>query len=199
MRRRVKTLGFRTVTTLALVTLTLSPIATSSVAAASNTLIVIAFTYHDGDEFVQIKNVSTSPVSLNGYCIGDEETNGEGEAMAALPDISLASGDSIIIAQDADNWRYSQSPDYSFRTNSVSVPRLNPCATWSGGAGNFALSDSDDEVVIIDSSGGLVDGACYGSSLCNFNGSTAKLAMRSTVVSRKLLIGNSWPPSVGPK
>jgi hypothetical protein len=171
MHSRIKTPKFQTVTTLTLMALTLSLITTPSVTAASNTLIVIAFTYHTREEFVQIKNVSALPVNLNGYCIGDEETDGQSEGMAALPDISLAPGDSIIIAQDADSWSYSQSPDYSFRDNAVSVPILGACTTWSGGAGSFALSDSGDEVMIVDSSDNLIDGACYGSSPCNFNGS----------------------------
>lgn len=147
-----------------------SSLLASTVTAASTTLLVERFSYQDSKaEYVKIKNISAAGIDLTGYKVGDEETKGGGEGMYDLPTVTLAAGDSLIIAKDADNWDYSNpsQPNYSFLSNSVGVPVLIKYSTWA--KGSFGLNNDGDEVIILDSGDNLVDGVCYGDSSCNFN------------------------------
>ncbi len=138
---------------------------------ASTTLLITAFTYQadtsdgvpDGnlDGFIIIKNVSSSPISLDGYKLGDEETRGGDEGMFALPNVMLGAGESLIIAEDADEYAAGTPAHYSFAANSAGVPTLTAYSTWSVGA--VDLDNVSDEVVLLSPADELVDGACYGS------------------------------------
>jgi hypothetical protein len=136
----------------------------------SGQLQVIAFTYQadptDGspngalDGFIAVKNVGSTPISLDGYKLGDEETRGGDEGMFELPDVELAAGEQLVVAEDADNWPFGDAPDYSFAANNAGVPPLTAYTAWSSGV--VDLDDSKDEVILLNENDQFVDGACYG-------------------------------------
>ena len=166
-------------------------IVTSPAQATSNTLLIDRFLYNgsvtygssvsqtEGDEYVKICNVSPGSISLDGYKVGDEETKSDpaSEGMYFLPNISLASGQCILIVRRAPEYltRFSAPSDgtlfYEFASNGVddpSVPNLAKYTSWS--TGDFSLRNAGDEVVLLDSNDYLVDGVCYGTSPNAFNG-----------------------------
>lgn len=146
--------------------------------AASTTLIIERFSYQSTpSEYVKIKNISGAPINLSSYRIGDEELRTSTEGMYFLPNINLAVGSSIIIATDADGWTFGGLPDYSFAANALGVPILTPDPTWA--SGTFALSNTGDEIIIIDNLNLQVDGVCYGTSTCNFNATGANTILTS--------------------
>jgi len=136
--------------------------------ATSNTLIITRFVYRDimepytpRGEYVVIKNVSDGAIDLVNYRVGDEELPGGSEGMFFLPNYTLNPGASVIIAGDPVTWDYPTPPDLYFTS-------LAPDTSW--GSGSFNLSNLGDQVLLIDSSGILVDGACYGNVTCTFSG-----------------------------
>ncbi len=153
----------------------------SIASAASTTLQIERFVYDgstpttEGDEYVKICNVSAGSISLDGYKVGDEETKGSTEGMYSLPAISLDSGSCIIVAKRADqfNTRFGFNPDYEFAVgnDSAGVPNLTKYSTW--GTGDWGLSNSGDEILLLASDDSLVDGICYEGGTNNFNNTGA--------------------------
>ena len=130
---------------------------------AGGSLLVAAVIYQPelparavGDGYITIRNYGSTPISLNGYKVGDSETFNDGEGMFRLPNIALDSGAAIVIAEDADNWSFETPPDYSFAPNSVGIPVLIPYNFWS--FGTLDLDDNSDEVVLLDGDDQFVDG-----------------------------------------
>ncbi|MEJ2706556.1 MAG: lamin tail domain-containing protein [Anaerolineales bacterium] len=147
--------------------------------AASKTLIITRFVYRSTmeppmiyGEYMVIKNISDGPIDLSAYRVGDEETQGGMEGMFFLPSYTLTPGASVIIAGDPDTWNYPTEPNFYFTS-------LTPDSSW--GSGSFTLSDKGDEVLLIDASGNLVDGACYGGVACIFEGATQAAILNSAL------------------
>jgi hypothetical protein len=147
--------------------------------ATSKTLIITRFVYRSitepptiCGEYMVIKNISDGPVDLSAYRVGDEETQGGLEGMFFLPSYTLNPGASVIIAGNPDTWNYPTAPNFYFTS-------LTPDSSW--GSGSFNLSDKGDEVLLIDASGNLVDGACYGGVPCVFEGATQEAILNSTL------------------
>lgn len=147
--------------------------------AASKTLIITRFVYRSTmeppmiyGEYLVIKNISDGPIDLSAYRVGDEETQGGMEGMFFLPSYTLNPGASVIIAGDPDTWNYPTGPNFYFTS-------LTPDSSW--GSGSFNLSDNGDEVLLIDASGNLVDGACYGGVPCIFEGTTQETILNTAL------------------
>lgn len=135
--------------------------------AASSTL-VISEVYYDAvgaepdGEWIEIYNPSSTDINLSPYKIGDEETQGGGEGMYQFPGAAtIAAGQVIVVANKASAFaaNYGFNPDYEFINSSAGVPDLTPYSSWASGA--VSLSNSSDEILLLNSSNSLVDAVSW--------------------------------------
>ena len=121
-------------------------------------------------EWIEIYNPTAGTVDLSGYKIGDEETLGGPEAMLQFPaGASIAPGQVIVIAGDALAFQaaYGFAPDYEASDSGSPVPDMLKYAAWANGSLN--LSNSADEVLLLDVRDELVDAVSWGSSIWAFD------------------------------
>lgn len=143
--------------------------------AASTTLVISEVMYdpttaEPANEWIEVYNLSASTIDLTNYKIGDEETSGGGEGMFLFPAGStIAPNQVIIIANQAPafNTAYGFNPDYELLASDPAVPDMSRYNAWAGG--NVGLSNSGDEVLLLDPSDTLVDSLSWGSSNWAFN------------------------------
>ena len=120
-------------------------------------------------EWIEIFNNSPVALSLDGIKVGDEETIAGGESMLRFPaGFSIAPGATVIVALQADNgsdgfyYLFGFCPDFEV-TNTTgpncSAPDMSPYSAWA--SGSLALSNNDDEVLILDGSDTVLDVAGY--------------------------------------
>lgn len=120
-------------------------------------------------EWVEIYNFGDSEVNLNCLVLGDEESVGGSEGMMAFPSGSTISpGQAIVIANQADTFLNDNgiSPDFEMRETSGTVPNLIVYPQWA--SGSISLSNSGDELVLINISGIQLDAVSWGSSAFAF-------------------------------
>ncbi len=125
-------------------------------------------------EWIEIYNSTPFPLSLDAVKVGDEETIGAGESMFLFPDgYSIPANGVIILAARADTgtdgfwWLYGFCPD--FETIDTTGPNCNApntslYGTWATN-NNLALSNSGDEVIVLDRSDTVLDVAAYGAGV----------------------------------
>lgn len=109
----------------------------------------------EGDEFVEILNPTANTVSLSGYKIGDEETQGGGEGMYQFSaDASVGPGEVLVIAKTAEKFheRFGFHPDFEFVD-------LQKYTAWA--SGSWALSNDGDEVLLLGPGDQIVDTIAY--------------------------------------
>jgi uncharacterized repeat protein (TIGR01451 family) len=114
------------------------------------------------EEWIEIQNLTSSPIDLSGYKLGDEETIGGGEGMRLFPPGSvLAANDKVVVALSAAGFQtlYGYLPDYEVTSTHPAVPDMAPYATWA--SGTIALANGGDEVLLLDASDTVVDVASY--------------------------------------
>lgn len=113
-------------------------------------------------EWMEIYNPTSSAVDLSGYKIGDEETQGGSEGMYQFPaGASLATGQKAVVALKATGFYalYGFNPDYEVVDTDASVPDLTPYSAWA--SGTIALSNSGDEVLLLNGADFAVDVVTY--------------------------------------
>ncbi len=118
----------------------------------------------DGEWF-EVFNAGDLPGSLAGFKVGDEETQGEGEGMRAFPGAPpIAAGQTVVIANygRAFRARYGFDPDYEINDSDGDIPNMLRYPTWS--TGSLALTNSEDELLLLNGSDDLVDALSWGSS-----------------------------------
>lgn len=153
----------------------LAALAVLPTSAASTSLVISEVAYDPSgiepdDEWIEIYNPTTSTIDLSGFKIGDEETSGGGEGMLQFPSgASIAPGQVIIIANTASGflWTYGFEPDYEMNETDAFVPNMTKYTAWA--SGSVALSNSGDEVLLLDGNDALVDAVSWGSSTFAFN------------------------------
>jgi predicted extracellular nuclease len=129
-----------------------------------------ATTAEPGSEWIELYNMSGAVLDLSLYRVGDEETQGGTEGMYAFPAGATAvPGQVIIIANKATDFQtnYGFLPDFELQASHAGVPDMVKDSAW--GSGSVALGNSGDEVLLIDSTGALVDSVSWGSSNWAFN------------------------------
>lgn len=145
-------------------TMTLNPVITSP--------LLITEVFYDGqqtsdyDEFIEIYNPSTSDIDLTGYKIGDEETAGDTEGMYTFPaSTTIAAGDTLVMALRATNFytQFSVNPDFEFYDADPLVPNMTKYLSF--GSGDFALSNSSDNVVLLSPQDLPIDVVNYGAAV----------------------------------
>ncbi len=116
-------------------------------------------------EWVELYNRTTAPIDLSGYKIGDEETIGGSEAMRQFPPGAVIQPDQILIlAMDANAFQaaYGFLPDYEIVNTGSPVPDLFDYVPWANGA--FSLSNTGDELLLLDFFDNPVDAVAWGDS-----------------------------------
>ncbi len=121
-------------------------------------------------EWIELYNASGLPLPLSGFKIGDEETPGGGEGMMQFPEGSvLLPGQTLVIANQASIFRalYSIAPDYEIIDSDNAVPDLQKYPDWASGTVN--LSNSGDELILLDPQDRWADALAWGSSSSVFD------------------------------
>ena len=146
-----------------------------SVSAASSTIVVSEVLYdaagaEPDEEWIEIYNLSASPIDLSDYKVGDEETQGGGEGMAQFPaGTTIDAGGVIVIANKATAFSavYGFNPDFELVDSDPDVPDMIPYTAWA--SRDVQLAGSSDKVLILDSSDSMVDAVSWGSSTFAFD------------------------------
>lgn len=121
-------------------------------------------------QWIEIYNTSSYTLTLSGVKIGDEESQGGGEGMAAFPDgTEIGPQQVLVIAKSAAGFEFvfGWLPDYEFTASDETVPDLVPYTAWASGV--FNLAGQGDEVLILDGEDQLVDAMSYGISFFAFD------------------------------
>ena len=123
----------------------------------------------DSGEWVELYNPTDQVLDLAGWYLGDTGPAGEfGSGLYAFPLGTLvpAGGVILITRQAAD--AMGCSPDLEFLVDPLrdapDVPNMIPAGSWDGFG--FALGNTGDEVILLDSAMDLVDALAYGSGSC---------------------------------
>jgi uncharacterized repeat protein (TIGR01451 family) len=116
-----------------------------------------------GAEFIEIVNASPISQSLAIYKIGDEETYDGTEGMRQFPGGTIAAGEVIVWANNADTFSstYGFLPDYAQNDGGHPVSETNAYSPWSNAA--LSMANGGDEVLVLDGSDTVIDVATYGS------------------------------------
>ena len=145
-----------------------------------------------GSEYIALINVSTVPVDLTGWNIGDAQIPGTGEGIYSLPPRTLLPNELFIVARNGADFesRWGQQPDAQIEGSASPAPILPPRRDLA--SGTLALNDSGDEVVLIDPSGMLADAVAFG------QGDTMSLGMTGSLLpvadfSLQRVPGNAYP------
>lgn len=121
-------------------------------------------------EWFELYNAGDGPANLYDYKIGDEETIGQGEGMMRFPPGSvLLEDDILVVANQALSFysKYGFYPDFELVNTSAAVPDLTNYGEWSGGSIN--LSQSEDELLLLDKSDQVQDSLSWGGSTWAFS------------------------------
>jgi phosphatidylserine/phosphatidylglycerophosphate/cardiolipin synthase-like enzyme len=114
-------------------------------------------------EWIELYNPTDAIVDLSAYKLGDAQVRGISEGMAQFPPgaVLLPHG-ALVAAESATAFRqvHGFNPTYEFRDTDPAVPDMIPYTIW--GAGQFALANGGDEVLLLDSGDQAVDVLVYG-------------------------------------
>jgi len=116
------------------------------------------------EEWIEIYNPTSSAIDLSNYKLGDEETKGGGEGMYRFPaGASIAAGQKIVVALKSTGFfaLYGFKPNYEVTNTDASVPDMSVYSAWA--TGTIALSNTGDEVLLLNGSDVPVDVVTYGS------------------------------------
>lgn len=122
------------------------------------------------NEWFEIHNAGGESLDLMGYKVGDEETAGQGEGMYHFPDgLLIESGGIILIANQAVSFQgvFGFKPDYELVDSDPDVPDLSKYSAWA--SGNLVLSNTGDDLLILDGMDQVVDSVSWGSSTWAFD------------------------------
>jgi cardiolipin synthase len=117
----------------------------------------------EGLEWIELTNPTAKSIDLAGWMIGDAAEMIDREGMYLLP-AGAAAGPhgTLVIATNGAQFaaRYGLEPDYELVDTLAAVPDLIPHPTW--GRGDLILSNTGDEVALLDGDGRPVDVVVWG-------------------------------------
>ena len=116
-------------------------------------------------EWFELQNTTGSPLDISGFKVGDEESAGGSEGMYIFPEGSeIPAGDVIVVANEAAQFETDTGwkPDFELADSDPEVPDLVKYTAWSGGS--ISLSNSGDELLLLDPFDHLVDAVSWASS-----------------------------------
>ncbi len=118
-----------------------------------------------GGEWVELYNPRGAPLDLSLYKLGDAEAAGKGEGMYQFPPgAQLPAHSAVVIANNAAVFHaaYGFWPEYEFNESDPFVPTLPKYLWWASRSIN--LSNSGDEVLLLDGEDRVADALSWGSS-----------------------------------
>jgi hypothetical protein len=121
-------------------------------------------------EWIEIYNADSSDLALTDFKIGDEELQGGVEGMMRFPvGAVLPGGQAAVVAKQglAFYIKYGFNPDYEISNTSPDVPDMQPYTIW--GTSSLDLSNSGDELLLLDGRDELIDSVSYGDSIVYLN------------------------------
>ena len=116
-------------------------------------------------EWIEIYNRDDFPVPLTDVKIGDAGTSGGKEGMLQFPPgYLIKSRDVVVVANKASVYQkeYGKLPDFELVSSLDQVPDLLPYDLWGGS--KVQLSNSGDEVLLLDGWDQILDAVAYGKS-----------------------------------
>jgi uncharacterized repeat protein (TIGR01451 family) len=122
-------------------------------------LLVSEVAYHSWCEWVEIHNPTHLTVTLTAYRLSDAQTATRYEGTYVFPERNMAPGEIIVVAGDASACNHVIA-DYEMHGTDPNVPNLARDPGW--GTGEFGLSNTGDEVLLIGPGGEVVDAIVYG-------------------------------------
>ena len=137
-------------------------------------------------EWISLFNAGGLPVDLDQIKVGDEESRGQSEGMLRFPaKNSLEAGKILIIANCATIFEqiYNGKPDFEMRECDLQTPNLIKYSAWAGGS--ISLSNTGDEVLLLDGDDHVLDALSWGNSIFAFYPSVSK-ACEGCSLKRKL-------------
>lgn len=126
------------------------------------------------EEWVELANLGSTAVDLNDVKLSDSASLGGREGTVRFPvGAEAAPGQVIVVAQTAAGFRalFGQNPDYEITNSDPNVPDMRRYLIWS--TGDFALSNSGDEVLLLDGRDQRLDMVSYGESTAVFSPAVA--------------------------
>jgi hypothetical protein len=114
------------------------------------------------EEWVELSNVTGAALDVTAYKITDAATPGSSsEGAQSLPSGTLASGDVAVCAWDGDGFfnLYGFAPDYADTPGTTSALATASYPGWDGGS--LALSNSGDELLLLDPFDTVVDAVAW--------------------------------------
>ncbi len=114
------------------------------------------------EEWIEIYNPTAAQIALDGYKIGDEETAGGGEGMVQFPPGAfIQPGEKLVVALQGAGFSalFGLAPDFEVSDTDPGVPDMLPYPVW--GSGSLVLSNSGDEIVLLNSTDTPVDVLVY--------------------------------------
>lgn len=121
-------------------------------------------------EWIELYNTGDTPVGLDGYKLGDEETSGQGEGMLQFPnDVVMDPGQVFVVANSASSFMavYGFNPDFEMVDTDPAVPDMQKYLPWA--AGTVRLRNQGDEVLLLGADDLWVDAVSWGSSSIAFD------------------------------
>ncbi|MGC9399061.1 MAG: lamin tail domain-containing protein [Anaerolineae bacterium] len=115
-------------------------------------------------EWMELYNPTRETFSLQGWTVGDALSEGDyGDGRYAFPEgAGLSPAQVVIVAACAGDFSaaYGRNPDYEWLGCDDNVPDLTPVGAWEGFGP--ALGNTQDEVLLHDATGALVDSVAWG-------------------------------------
>ena len=115
-------------------------------------------------EWVELYNPTGGAIDLSTYKIGDAGNPDDYEAMVRFPPgVSLGAGQTAVVAVTATGFRLEfprLTPDFELWDTDPAVPNMFPYGGW--GKGDWGLSNSGDQLLLLDGDDRAVDVIVYG-------------------------------------
>ena len=145
--------------------------AASTAQAASSTLVISEVQATPSPEWIEIHNVSSSAVLLDGYKVTDEEgEDASSERVFAFPSgASIPAGGVITVGESASPLAdTSVCPTFSWSGGSgvtcVATQAMAATPTFTFGSPTNQLVNAGDQVLLLDATDSVVDSVAYGTS-----------------------------------
>jgi len=116
-------------------------------------------------EWIEIFNPVSWTIPLTGVKVGDEVSPAGKEGMLAFPPgFLIRPGDALVVANCAASFQavYGNLPDFEIFDSHSGVPDMVPYPAWGGS--KIQLSNSGDEVVLVNPRDEIIDLVAYGGS-----------------------------------
>lgn len=116
-------------------------------------------------EWFELYNAGSSALDLTGFRAGNAKSASEADGLFIFPDSYEMLPDAVLlVASRGDYFRdfYGSTPDFELQDTLADVPELAIDPSWGSGA--FDLDAVNDEILILNSDGLLVDAVCWGVS-----------------------------------